>query len=282
MIKARLLLKSGIKWIKPLSVLFLMIITISIYCGDKTYAAPEDGDGVSGVSDIFVPTIPNINISVGDENSTPESRSADSIQMLLLLAVISVSPYLLVMLTSFSRILITLHFLRSALGTQQMPPNQILIGISLFLTFFIMGNTFSEINEKALKPFSEGTITQEVAITEGMKPLRTFMLKFALPKDLDLFAGLSGATGYDSIDEIPNSVIIPAFSLGELKRGFFIGFIIYIPFIVIDMVVASVLMAMGMMMLPPAMISLPFKIMFFILVDGWELIINQLVISFIK
>lgn len=161
-----------------------------------------------------------------------------------------------------------------------MPPNQILIGLALFLTFFLMAPSLQKVNDTALKPLSEGTITQEVALTNAMLPFREFMLRQANKSDLALFVELSGATEPYTEDEIPNSVLIPAFVLGELKMGFFIGFIIYVPFIVIDMVVSSTLMAMGMMMLPPSMISLPFKILFFLMANGWDLIIGSLMRTF--
>jgi len=183
------------------------------------------------------------------------------------------------MLTSFTRIIIVLHFVRSALGTQQMPPNQILVGIALFLTLFIMGPVFTEVNETALKPYGAKEITQQEMVERAMVPIREFMFNQVEDKDLGLFVELSGEE-YASIEEIPNKVLIPSFILGELSKGFIFGFFIYIPFIVIDMVVASILMAMGMMMLPPAMISLPFKILLFILVDGWAYIIEILAMSF--
>jgi flagellar biosynthetic protein FliP len=172
-----------------------------------------------------------------------------------------------------------LHFLRSALGTQQMPPNQVLIGLALFLTFFIMSPTLSTINETAVQPFAAGQITQEEAIETGLKPLRSFMIRQVEKKDLALFASLANET-YETPEDIPNTVLIPSFILGEVSKGFRFGFFIYMPFIVVDMVVSSTLMAMGMMMLPPAMISLPFKVLLFVMVDGWNLVIEYLVKTF--
>ncbi len=202
-----------------------------------------------------------------------------TLQILFLVTIITLLPSILMMLTCFTRIIISLHFLRNALGTQQMPPNQILIGIALFLTIFLMGPTFSEINQTAIVPYSEGKLTQGEFIETAMEPLREFMLTQVSDNDVALFAKLDGGT-YEVAEELPNRVLIPAFMLGELTKGFLIGFIIYIPFLVIDMVVASILMAMGMMMLPPAMISMPFKILFFIMVDGWGLLIQNVILSF--
>ncbi len=202
-----------------------------------------------------------------------------TLQILFLVTAISLLPAILMMLTCFTRIIISMHFLRSALGTQQMPPNQILIGIALFITIFLMGPTFTEINETAIIPYSEGQLTQGEFIETAMIPLRGFMLDQVSEQDVALFAKLDGQT-YSSPEELPSRVLIPAFMLGELTKGFLIGFIIYIPFLVIDMVVASILMAMGMMMLPPAIISLPFKILFFIMVDGWELVLQNVIMSF--
>jgi flagellar biosynthetic protein FliP len=183
------------------------------------------------------------------------------------------------MLTCFTRIIIALHFLRSALGTQQMPPNQVMIGLALFLTFFIMSPTLSTINTTAIIPYAAGTITQQEAIDTGLQPLRSFMIRQVEKKDVALFASLANET-YQTPEEIPNTVLIPSFILGEISKGFRFGFFIYMPFIVVDMVVASTLMAMGMMMLPPAMISLPFKVLLFVMVDGWNLVIEYLIKTF--
>lgn len=223
--------------------------------------------------------LPGINVSIG--GSTEGQATATTLQLLFILTIITLAPSILLMMTCFTRIIISLHFLRSGLGTQQMPPNQILIGMALFLTFFLMGPELQRVNEEALKPLSEGTITQEVALKNAMEPFREFMLRQVDLADLGLFTDLAGLGPYDNpSEEIPNSVLIPSFILTELKNGFIIGFLIYVPFIVIDMVVASTLMAMGMMMLPPSMISLPFKILFFIMADGWSLVIGSLIKTF--
>ncbi|MCL2617144.1 MAG: flagellar type III secretion system pore protein FliP [Defluviitaleaceae bacterium] len=202
-----------------------------------------------------------------------------TLQVFLMLTLIGMAPFLLLMLTSFTRIIISLSFMRSALGTQQMPPNQVLVGMALFLTMFIMGPIFTQINETAVRPFGQGLIGQEEAIETAMEPLREFMWRQVEPGDIELFIRLSGET-YETLEDVPDRVLIPAFILGEITKGFRIGFFIFMPFIVIDMIVASILMAMGMMMLPPAMISLPFKILLFVMVDGWALLLEGVVLTF--
>ncbi|MBE5907508.1 MAG: flagellar type III secretion system pore protein FliP [Lachnospiraceae bacterium] len=204
---------------------------------------------------------------------------SSTVQILLVLTVIALAPSILVMLTSFTRVIIVLHFIRTAIGTQTSPPNQVLIGLALFLTIFIMWPTFSQINENALQPLDEGTITQEEALDEIEKPFREFMYGQTQTKDLNLFCEIAEVT-YEDYDDVPFYVLVPSFIISELRTAFIIGFLIYIPFIVIDMVVASVLMSMGMMMLPPTTISLPFKILLFVLADGWNLVIVNLVKTF--
>lgn len=221
--------------------------------------------------------LPDISINIG---GNVDGGPATSVQLIILFLFIALVPSIIIMLTSFTRIIISLHFLRNALGTQQMPPNQVLIGIALFLTIFIMSPTIKNINEKAFIPYSEGKITQQAFIDESMKPIRDFMFTQVKDKDLKLFTDLAGIESYENLEDVPNSILIPSFIIGEVTRGFIIGFIIYIPFIVIDMVVSSVLMAMGMMMLPPALISAPFKIIFFIMIDGWSLIVGSIVRTF--
>ncbi len=201
------------------------------------------------------------------------------IRMLLMLTVLSLAPSILIMMTSFTRIIIVLHFVRTAIGTQTAPPNQVLVGLALFLTFFIMWPTFQEINTNAIQPWDAGEITQEEALAAAELPIREFMYSQTQTKDLDVFIELSGET-YETYEEIPFFTLVPAFILSELRSAFIMGFLIYIPFIVIDMVVSSVLMSMGMMMLPPTTISLPFKILLFILADGWDLVITSVVRTF--
>lgn len=205
---------------------------------------------------------------------------SSTLEILLVLTIITLAPSILIMVTSFTRILIVLHFVRSALGTQTTPPNQILIGLALFLTIFIMSPVFTQINNDAIKPLSAGEITQEEAFDAGTAPIRTFMLEQTEIKDLRLFLDIANISEVETVDDIPLTVIIPSFIISELRTAFIIGFLIYIPFIVIDMVVASTLMSMGMMMLPPTMISMPFKILLFIMADGWSLIIGEVVKTF--
>ncbi len=221
---------------------------------------------------------PKVGVDVGVAETGKEVVS--SLQMLFILTIIALAPSILMMMTSFTRIIVVLHFLRSALGTQQTPPNQVLIGLALFLTFFIMSPILNETNVQALQPYAMGEISQEEAIQRGMKPFREFMFRQVEEKDLALFMQIAKIEKVSTRDEIPSSVLIPAFIITELKIAFQIGFLIYIPFIIIDMVVASTLMSMGMMMLPPVMISLPFKILLFIMVDGWNLVIGELVKTF--
>ena len=196
------------------------------------------------------------------------------------ITVISLAPSILVMVTSFTRIIVVLHFVRTAIGTQSSPPNNVLIGLSLFLTRFIMSPVFARVKTDAIDPLSDGQITNEQALENGIAPIREFMLNQVREDDLRLFMDIAKIDSVNSVDELPITVIIPAFIISELRAAFIIGFMIYIPFIVIDMVVASVLMSMGMMMLPPTTISMPFKILLFILADGWNLIIGNLVNSF--
>ena len=232
-----------------------------------------------------------LSISINND----EAGVASEVRALLLLTIIAVSPSLLIMLTSYTRIVIVLHFLRTAIGTQTAPPNQILIGLALFLTFFIMWPTFQQINENAIQPLDNGDITIEKALKEAEVPIRQFMYGQVQRKDVKLFVDMAGdsydidsaalekeyeESGQSAYDAIPMTIMIPSFIIGELRQAFIMGFVIYIPFIVIDMVVASVLMSMGMMMLPPTTISLPFKILLFILADGWNLVIGSVVKTF--
>ena len=221
-----------------------------------------------------------LSITYNNENgslSTP-------VRMLLVLTVLSLAPSILIMMTSFTRIIIVLHFVRTAIGTQTAPPNQILIGLALFLTLFIMWPTFQQINTDAIQPLDRGEITQTEFLEKAEAPIREFMIKDAKIqiRDINLFTEISGETYEDDTDlsDVPFTTLVPAFILSELRKAFIMGFLIYIPFIVIDMVVSSVLMSMGMMMLPPTTISLPFKILLFILADGWNLVIGSLVQTF--
>lgn len=220
-----------------------------------------------------------------DITSNGESGTlTGALQIVLVLTVLALCPSILIMLTSFTRILIVLHFTRAALNTQSAPPNQVLIGMALFLTFFIMSPIFSNVYTDAIRPLSKGEITQTEALEKGAAPIKRFMLNNVKDKDLNAMceiAGISEVNMENIEEEIPISVLIPSFILSELRVAFWIGFLIYIPFIIIDMVVASVLMSMGMMMLPPTTISMPFKILLFVLADGWNLIIVNLMKTFI-
>ncbi|KAA0818005.1 flagellar biosynthetic protein FliP [Bacillus licheniformis] len=213
-------------------------------------------------------------------NSSDAANVSASVRLLLLLTVFSIAPGILILMTCFTRVVIVLSFVRTSLATQSMPPNQMLIGLALFLTFFIMGPTFSEINKEALTPLMNNKITLDEAYTKAEAPIKTFMSKHTRQKDLALFMNYAKMETPESINDIPLSTMVPAFVISELKTAFQMGFMIFIPFLIIDMVVASVLMSMGMMMLPPVMISLPFKILLFVLVDGWYLIVKSLLQSF--
>ncbi len=279
-----------------------MLFVIALSGRQNIYAAagttdnpPLDYDNVRDEMDI--PTADDIEDPVDQRGRTVVSATSDStngtifsynngegtlsgsIRILLILTILSLLPSILLMLTSFTRIVVVLHFLRAAVGTQSSPPNQVLIGLALFLTLFIMQPVFSDINENAIKPFDAGEITQEQALEIGSEPIRNFMNGQVQTKDIDLFVQISGES-YESYEEVPFSVLIPSYIISELRTAFIIGFLVYIPFIVIDMVVASVLMSMGMMMLPPTTISLPFKILLFVLADGWNLVIGSLVKTF--
>ncbi|WP_210363830.1 flagellar type III secretion system pore protein FliP [Bacillus sp. REN3] len=212
-------------------------------------------------------------------SSAPENVST-SVKLMLLLTVLSLAPSILILMTSFTRIVIVLSFVRTALATQQMPPNQVLIGLSLFLTFFVMAPTFQEVNEQALTPLFNEEINLEQAYDKASIPFKEFMSAHTRQKDLALFLEYSKAEAPKSVEDIPMTALVPAFAISEIKTAFQIGFMIFIPFLVIDMVVASVLMSMGMMMLPPVMISLPFKILLFVMVDGWYLVVKSLLQSF--
>ena len=280
---------SGIKFKK---ILCLLVLAGILFIGNGNVAYATENTDLNGTeneqthindagtmdSDEF--TENNIANRVTITTDGDNGSISGSLQILITLTMIAISPILLIMLTSFTRVIIVLHFTRAALNTNTAPPNQVLIGLALFLTFFIMGPAISEINETAYTPYLDGELTQEEAIEIGMKPLREFMYAQTQTKDVQMFMEISGTTWDGEIDSIPNSILIPSFVVSELRTAFIIGFLIYIPFLVIDMVVSSVLMSMGMMMLPPTTISMPFKILLFVLADGWNLIIGNLVRTF--
>ena len=259
---------------------FTLLLVLFLYFGQSAYATnPNDRLTNSRTSNTTssqnTERRDNTGLSVMWNNE--EGNFSGNVRLLLGLTVISLAPSILIMLTSFTRIIVVLHFIRTAVGTQTVPPNQVLVGLALFLTLFIMNPVFTELNETVMQPFDAGTINQEEALELAEQPIRRFMYKEMQRKDLKLFCDIAkiDMTGMDlrepeTLDPIPMSVIIPSFIISELRTAFIIGFLIYIPFIVIDMVVASVLMSMGMMMLPPTTISMPFKILLFVLADGWD------------
>lgn len=250
------------------SQIFILLISLSLTMALSTfaYAAPSF-------------SLPNVSLNMSGGGSEPEKVSM-LIQLLILLTVLSLGPAILLMLTSFTRIIVVLSLLRHALGTQTMPPNQVIIGLSLFLTFFIMAPVYNRINDEALKPYYEEKISGEQAFERAAAPVKNFMLKHVREKDLALFIKIANEKRPEKKEDVPLKALIPAFAISELKTAFQIGFMIYLPFLILDMVVASVLLSMGMMMLPPIMISLPFKVLLFVLVDGWHLIVGSLVHSF--
>lgn len=244
----------------------------------NAYAAADESSVADGRTSITV-----------DMGSGEAEGSSSALDLLFLLALIALIPSVLIMATSFTRIIIAFSFLRNAIGTQSAPPNQVLTGLAVFLTLFVMMPVINEINENAYKPYIAKTITQEEAIREGVKPLKVFMLKQVYKDDLNMFMQIADEkqvidiSEYDSQDKLTDLsllVIMPSFILSEIKRGFLIGFLLYIPFLIIDMIVSSTLMSMGMMMLPPSMISLPFKLLLFIMADGWNLLIKSLIAGF--
>jgi len=233
--------------------------------------------GAAFAQDVRMP-IPKVTFDIKEAANPKEV--ALSLQILFLLTILTLAPAIIMMMTAFTRVVIVLDFIKRALSLQQMPPNQIIVGLSIFLTVFIMAPTFTEINEKALQPYLKGRINNEKFFDNSMGPLRDFMFRQTREKDIALFMKLSKLPKPKNRSDVPSYCLIPAFMISELKRAFEIGVYIFIPFIVIDMIVASALMAMGMIMLPPVMISLPFKIILFILVDGWNLLVYELVRSF--
>ena len=252
--------------IRKTSILVLLILML--FAGQKALAAPTSFP------------VPDINLDFGSMEE-PE-QFVNSIGILILLTIVTLAPTILTLLTSFTRIIVVFSLLRSALATQQTPPNQVMIGLALFLTLFIMSPIIGQIMETAVDPYMEGGITQAEAIENGSQPIKEFMLRQTREKDLALFVNISEQDMPDNRMDVSMTTLIPAFVISELKTAFTIGFLLYIPFIVIDMVVSGILMSMGMFMLPPATISLPFKLLLFILVDGWHLIVKSLVEGFVS
>ena len=249
------------------AVYFCPLLTLLVVIIVSPYAGAEQ-----------LPVLPTLKIGV-EQAGKPEQVSV-LLQILFLLTVLSLAPAILVMMTSFTRLAIVFSLVRHAMGTQQMPPNQILVGLALLLTFFLMSPVYNQVNTGALQPYLAEEISQEEALKKALVPIRKFMLKQTRKKDLSLFINISKSEKPKDFDQIPTTILISSFAISELKTAFQIGFLIYIPFLVIDMVVASVLLSMGMMMLPPFMVSLPFKLMLFVLIDGWHLLVGSMVKSF--
>jgi flagellar biosynthesis protein FliP len=222
--------------------------------------------------------LPKVSIELG-KATKPEDVSV-TLQILFLMTILSLAPAILILTTAFTRIIVVFSFLKQAMGTQQVPPPQVLIGLAMFMTFFVMAPTWTRINDEALQPYFNGKMTMEAAYDKGVVPLREFMFRQTREEDLALFVKMASVSKPNSRDDVPTYALVPAFAISELRIGFQIGFILFVPFLVIDLVVSSVLMSMGMMMLPPVLISLPFKILLFILVDGWHLIVGSVLNSF--
>ena len=233
---------------------------------------------LAAVCSLSAQTLPKVSITLTNTNKPADV--AVTLQIVFLITILALAPSILIMMTSFVRIIIVMSFLRRAIGTQTMPPDQILVGLSLFLTLFIMMPVFKQVNDNALQPYLAQEIQWKTALTKASEPIRNFMLRQVNEKDVALFVRLAKMAPPKNVDDLPFQVVLSAFITSEMKTAFIIGFILYIPFLVIDMIVASVLMSMGMMMLPPILISMPFKIILFVLVDGWNLIVKQLVASF--
>jgi flagellar biosynthesis protein FliP len=225
-------------------------------------------------------TAPGVTLTVNQ--TTDPKQVSTGVQLLVLLTVLSIAPSILILATSFTRIVIVLSMVRTAIGTPTIPPNQVVIGLALILTFFIMTPVYTQIDKDAIQPYLKNQITQEQAFTKAIDPIREFMFKQTREKDIELFLELNNQTRPKTLAEIPTAVIFPAFVISELRTAFTMGFVIYIPFLVIDMVVSSVLLSMGMMMLPPSLVSLPFKLLLFVMVDGWYLLIRSLSLSFVR
>lgn len=251
--------------------LYILIILLFVLASGTFAQQPAPTKGLSF-------PLPKIDVQVGSSNNGQDVSV--TLQILLLMTILALAPSILIMTTAYLRIIIVFHFLKSALGTQQMPPSQLLAGVALFITFFVMAPTWNKVNDEALKPLMDEKITTEEAYNKGIVPIREFMFKHVREEDLGLFVSLANMKRPNNRNDLPTYILVPAFVLSELRTGFVIGFFLFIPFLMVDMIVSSILMSMGMMMLPPMLVSLPFKILLFILVDGWNLIVGSVVRSF--
>lgn len=278
--------KKSVKAVIRCSILLVVLLMLTLFSGTTAYATDSnsDQDHIEGITtgERQDPDSPEDFQFTISSNAGSTGLSAP-LRILLVLTVLSIAPFILLMMTSFTRIIVVLHFVRTALGTQTSPPNQVLIGLALFLTLFIMSPVMSRVYTDAIQPFDAGELTQEEALNAGMAPIREFMFEQTNRKDIQLFLDIQqqeNDASVENIDDIPTTVLLPAFMISELRSAFIMGFLLYLPFIVIDMVVSSTLMSMGMMMLPPTTISMPFKLLLFILADGWDLLIGQVVKTF--
>ncbi|MBI2416455.1 MAG: flagellar type III secretion system pore protein FliP [Ignavibacteriales bacterium] len=263
------------KWVICLLLLFTLVQQATFAQANTKSLQPRTNTAQQNSGTV---SLPKVGINIG--NSSNPDDVAGTLQLLFLLTILSLAPSLLIMTTSYLRLIIVLNFLRSALGTMQMPPNQLLAGLALFVTFFIMTPTWTKVNDEALKPYLDKKISMDSAYTKGIEPVRAFMFRQVRDQDLELFLSISNLPKPKTRTDLPTHILVPAFIISELRAGFIIGFFLFIPFIVVDMIVSSILMSMGMMMLPPMMVSLPFKILLFVLVDGWGLVIGSVVRSF--
>ena len=258
------------------------LIVIMLVCAAVAWAAPV----AAGAGEQPAEAKADAGLAFSDFGQAFEDAVSDSsdlskpVKVVLLLTALTFLPALLIMTTAFTRIVIVLAFIRRALTTRQIPPAPVIIGLALFLSLFVMAPTFQKVNRKAVTPYLEGEVTAPAAVEQGIGPVRTFMLRQTHKEELQLYVSMSGMEQPDEPSDLPLHVLIPAFVTGELKKAFELGFVLYLPFLVLDLVVASILLSMGMMMLPPVMISMPFKLILFVLIDGWHLIVRQLVVSF--
>lgn len=265
--------------------MLMFVLFVCIWLAAAPAYARATSDRVDRTTQDEISGTPDDDDNTLDLSITSNAGSVNlesTLQILILLTILSLAPSILIMVTCFTRIIVVFHFLRTAMGTQTTPPNQVMVALSLFITFAVMAPVFNQVNTEAVQPFMSGKLKQNAAIEQGIAPIKTFMLKQTREKDLKLFMTLNDTSSdeIESFEDLSITTVIPAFIISELRKAFIIGFILYLPFIVIDMVVASTLMSMGMMMLPPTTISLPFKILLFVLADGWNLLVGQLVQSF--